>query len=424
VATSDCRVAVKGTVFSVSHGVGGSRVSVVAGEVQVSRDGGDRVLRAGEQMATSPRMARVAVAEDVRWSRDRDEYLAMLAELAKLQQKWQQVPEPGLRYISRLLPLLPDDTAMLVALPNYGETLAEGFALFEQQVEGSPALARWWRSGTTVDKTAELESLIGAVRELGSYVGDEVLIAASPRQGSPGPSVLAVAEVVRPGLAEAASAALTSLGATGSAARLRIVDETDLATLSAGQRQPLMLLDDDLVAIAFAPEPLRGLVARRASGGGRFTDGELGSRVLDAYRDGAGALAAVDVRRAARPNHAEPDGSSLRFVLAERKPSNGTAEHAARLSFDGSRSGPATWLAAPGPMGSLDFVSPGAAGWRPSSFRIRSGSSNGSGPLRRWARGRTTRALASCGVTWSPRWVARSPWPSTGLCCPSQRGGS
>ena len=56
VATADCHVAVTGTVFSVSAGVKGSRVSVVQGEVHVSQDNTEKVLHPGDQAVTSATM--------------------------------------------------------------------------------------------------------------------------------------------------------------------------------------------------------------------------------------------------------------------------------------------------------------------------------------------------------------------------------
>ena len=53
VDTGDCRVAVTGTLFEVTAGVKGSRVSVVEGEVHVTQDNQEKILHAGDQTATS-----------------------------------------------------------------------------------------------------------------------------------------------------------------------------------------------------------------------------------------------------------------------------------------------------------------------------------------------------------------------------------
>ena len=60
VATPDFRIAVTGTVFSVSAGVKGSRVSVIQGEVHVSQDNKDTVLHPGQQQVTSAVMEPVS----------------------------------------------------------------------------------------------------------------------------------------------------------------------------------------------------------------------------------------------------------------------------------------------------------------------------------------------------------------------------
>ena len=81
VATADCRVAVTGTVFSVSAGVKGSRVSVIQGEVRVSEDNRDKVLHPGEQTVTNASLEPLSVRDDIPWSRNHDPLLKQLDAL-------------------------------------------------------------------------------------------------------------------------------------------------------------------------------------------------------------------------------------------------------------------------------------------------------------------------------------------------------
>ena len=53
--------------------------------------------------------------------------------------------------------------------------------------------------------------------------------------------------------------------------------------------------------------------------------------------------------------------SGVRYLIAEHRESNGTPENHLNLQFSGARQRVASWLGAPAPVGSLDFVSPNAA---------------------------------------------------------------
>ena len=78
VLTRDSIASVKGTVFAVSAGLGGSVVSVVEGSVAVRQPGTDVLLSPGEQAASNPALAST-VAEAVAWSPEAEDYLALLA---------------------------------------------------------------------------------------------------------------------------------------------------------------------------------------------------------------------------------------------------------------------------------------------------------------------------------------------------------
>ena len=83
VHTKDMTIAVVGTVFLVNAGSDGSRVAVIEGEVRV-RDGDvETRLRPGEQVATSPTIARRPIKEAITWSRNADVHIALLETFMK-----------------------------------------------------------------------------------------------------------------------------------------------------------------------------------------------------------------------------------------------------------------------------------------------------------------------------------------------------
>src|SRR5688500_15678675 len=91
VLTRDSIASVKGTIFAVSAGVGGSVVSVVEGSVAVNQPGKELVLRPGGQAASIPALA-TSVAHAVSWSPDSAYYLELLASLVKIERELASFP--------------------------------------------------------------------------------------------------------------------------------------------------------------------------------------------------------------------------------------------------------------------------------------------------------------------------------------------
>jgi predicted anti-sigma-YlaC factor YlaD len=320
VATADCLVTVHGTIFSVSRGLKGSRISVVEGTVAVDRpNGGSVLLKPGEQAITHESIGRTAVAEDIAWSTNAAKYLELLAGLDAVQREISRIPLPGLRYTSRLLDRVPAGSAIVVALPNLSQTLAEATRILEDHARRSPALAEWWAQAG-----GEIGPAIEHVREISDYLGEEVIIAA-PFEREP----VVLAEVRRAGLQER----LAQLGFKGP-----IATEGSVVVLGAAAVPPVS----------------------------QFSLTPFGAQIMQSYRAGAGLLFAADMEQIVRggvssSNMAGMAGvDNLRYLIAESRTNLGSAENTASLIFAGARHGIASWLDAPGPMGTLEFVSPQA----------------------------------------------------------------
>ncbi|HET8667263.1 MAG TPA: FecR domain-containing protein, partial [Terriglobales bacterium] len=212
VLTPDARVAVTGTVFSVNSGMKGSRVAVIEGEVHVAHAGINDVLHAGDQVATSASMNAVPVRDEIAWSRNLDKHLALLAQFAKLQHKFEQIQTPGLRYSSSILARVPANTMVFASMPNLGQALSEANRIFQDQLQQSPVLREWWNRGKHQNDGITFEQLVEKVHVLSQYLGDEVALVAVAGQGGEADAVV-IAEVRRQGLQEFLQSEFSQLGA-------------------------------------------------------------------------------------------------------------------------------------------------------------------------------------------------------------------
>ncbi|HEX6204044.1 MAG TPA: FecR domain-containing protein [Thermoanaerobaculia bacterium] len=368
VETADARVSVTGTIFSVEHGVRGSRVGVVEGEVRVDAGGREVVLHPGDQTTSRASLTAVPVARQVAWSRNFDRYVALLEELAGLRRELaDRLPPAESRYDSSLAPLVPADTFAFVALPNLTTTISESWAVFRERLAVSPTLAEWWGERVAAGDAGEIDDAIARLTALGGHLGDEVVVALPNDEGDGGPDgLLLLAEVARPdAFAAAVEAEIARLAAEhegGHGAGVFLV--RDLAELTGGESGLIVWVGaGGVMAASDSPDRLAAVAAALAAGGSGFAATELGQAVERAYADGTQWLLAVDLGAAVEGEAAsDPELAATGFADVDRLVveywDEGTRSvMSAELGFTGERRGIASWLAAPAPMGTLDFVS-------------------------------------------------------------------
>jgi len=349
ISTADCLVSVKGTIFEVTAGTKGSRVSVVEGEVKVDRDGSSDLLHRGDQKTTSPAMAATPVADDVAWSSNAAKYLALLGELSAIQKRIEQLPRPGLRYASKLAGLLPENTVVFGAIPNLGTTLTEATSIFEERVQQNAALHEWWNE----KNSRQLRTIVDQVRKFSDYLGDEIVIAVPAGAREP----MLIAEARRPGLR-----AYLETQFAGIAGAPRLIENPQANQPDGG---PLVMVHGNLVAVGSHSAALAQVAAAAdANSQGPFLATPFWNYISRSYQSGAGWIFAVDVEQFLTkhvPQSSVYGLDNVQYLMIERKQNLGRTENSATLSFSGERHGLASWLAAPGPMGTLDFVSPEAS---------------------------------------------------------------
>lgn len=385
VSTEEMLVSVKGTIFAVTHGVKGSRVSVIEGEVEVEKGRERHNLLAGDQLRSRETLIAMTLQEEVGWSQDADRYLALLEEFRSLRSELNQLMEAApVRHSTRLLDLMPSDTAVYLAMPNAPATLGDLFELVRSRVESSELLAEWWEQFEGSDEAGRIEEVVGALRGLGEAMGDETVVAVVGDLVEEDIAPLAITEVTdSAALREAIEGHLAELASATDETPVNIVEDLEAAT---EQDEGLLLwIADDIAAASTSLTALQTVAANRNGAANPFVGSRLHGRLAQRYEEGAELLAAVDLAgvisriRDAEESEEDEEGDEddedvdevavftftgldkVQDLVVARTQEGDRANVTAALSFDGEPSGIVSWLAEPGANGALDFFSPDAS---------------------------------------------------------------
>ncbi len=334
VLTRDSVASVKGTVFAVSAGMGGSVVSVVEGSVAVSQPGKEVVLSPGEQAASNPALAS-SIEEAISWSPDAKHYLELLASFAKIERQLAEHLPRELRTNSALLPYLPAGTIVYGAVPNLGGTIGQALGLAGQQASENATFGTWWNSETGL----QVRQMVERLESVSSLLGDEIVFCASTAgPGDPVPIVLAKVQSGR--RAELASA---------------------LEKLFAGTGEPVppYSVSDDLMVVSNSPSDLTWALSHL----GQAASSPFAAAIGERYRRGAGWLIAIDappVVQKASADDAPPVELAgmigMKYIFLEQRAPSGAEENELTFAFSGTRTGMASWLADSGSGGAAEYL--------------------------------------------------------------------
>jgi hypothetical protein len=378
VESGDSLVSVTGTVFSVNNGTKGSRVSVIEGEVNLNHAGKDRVLRPGEQATTNPSISLIPVRDEVSWSRNAGRYREVLSSLASINADLRTVEQPNERNSTHLLDLMPESTVVYAALPNLANTISESHRIIQERMSHNDALRQWWEK-EQAGRGQNMDQVVESIRQFGSYLGDEIAVSVSmDAKNEPGEPLVLAELKNSTGLREMIEQQVTNLsGDQKATSKLVFVEDPKTGAIVDGNERLYLWIQNNLFAASPSLQQLQNVQAAIADGGqSSFTATPFRNRIAQVYQEGAGLVVAANLEKVVADTKAERmkgnDGAknesamqqlgilSVKYFVLNQKEANGKTNTEASLSFSDTQRGIPSWLAAPGPMGSLEYISPEA----------------------------------------------------------------
>ncbi len=302
------------------------------------------------------------------WVKELSNYPGLIDEFDRLVIKVQtNVQMPGVRMQSGLLPVLPDATLAYAAFPNYGEAVHQTLEVFRHERAESAVLRDWWQHSSVASAGPKVEDALEKYYQFSQFVGEEMAV--SGMWDGKEPRLLMIAQIKKPGLKEFLQQVVAEFSGK-SKPGVSILDPKELAATLDGRfaGQALALVRPDYLVAASDVAALRAFNERLDHRGTGFDQGPFGQRILQSYRDGVTVVAALDLQTilskipfdsaATRQTFQRSGFADMKYAVWEHTQVAGRGSVSrSELSFVGPRHGAASWLAAPGPLGSLDLVS-------------------------------------------------------------------
>ncbi len=359
VQSRDVNVAVTGTVFTVGTGIKGSRVGVVEGSVQVAQNGRKMALKPGQQYASAAELTPVSVEQQIAWSQNFQKHLALMRSLTALETELAGMRLPSLRYTSTLAPHLPEGTMIYASVPNLEDPIRQAREILSGRLQQDEVLREWMASqGTKMN----VDSLLAELQAMSAFAGDEMLLVSLRNaEGKPGAPAL-LAELKTEGFADALRQRLAALAQGKESPTLMVYqDMAQLAQAGSAEGLHLSVAGGKLV---LGPEltVVRQVASALLGQQSNFYASDFGGRVAATYRDGAGFFFAADLTglSGTLSKGAEFTGiDGLRFLEVEQQQVDGQTDLRSTFTFS-DRHGVASWLAAPGALRALEFITPAA----------------------------------------------------------------
>ena len=373
--TGDSLVAVTGTIFSANAGTKGSRVSVIEGSVNLDHNGNERTLKAGEQATTSTSIETIPVKNEVAWSRNAARYAQTLDALTALNKELNAVQQPDVRHSTRLLDMMPENTVLYAAVPNLASTIVESNRIIEEKIQQNPALHDWFQNR----REPGMNAAMSAIRDFGDQLGDEIAVGAGMDDKGEPVAPIALAELKNPGGFRAFfDAEMQKLNADGKdRPQVTWIDDPKTAQPvtdnKSGDKGVYVWINGDVLVASPKVDEVQRIANTPQSG---FASTAFRNRIADVYRDGAGIVVGADLDKilarvktehkntgdAAKHEQAltQLGVMNLKTFVLDQKKTDGKTHTRAVLGYDKADHGITAWLAQPGPMGSIDYISPDA----------------------------------------------------------------